>query len=265
MRRIDGRIGTTMQPKQIAGDNPIRRPEEDLLGRYSSAKTFADQVLSYDASSGLVVGVLGVWGSGKTSFVNLAVGRLSDKQVPVLSFNPMDVQRCRAARQLLFIELSAQLKLRPGLVAIGKELEEYGEGFSGFGVVTVVGPWIARGRGATKLFATLLQRRKEGVGARRAKLESALRALSNPILVVLDDIDRLTTAEIRDVFKLVRLTASFPNVVYLLAFDRRRVEDAARRGRNPRPGLPREDSSGWCRSALDPGSRSGQADAHGGL
>jgi predicted KAP-like P-loop ATPase len=43
---------------------------------------------------------------------------------------------------------------------------------------------------------------------------------------VVDDIDRLSTSEIRDVFKLVRLTASFPNVVYILAFDRIRVETA---------------------------------------
>jgi hypothetical protein len=44
--------------------------------------------------------------------------------------------------------------------------------------------------------------------------------------VVLDDIDRLSTSEIRDIFKLVRLTASFPSVVYVVAFDRARVESA---------------------------------------
>ena len=45
-------------------------------------------------------------------------------------------------------------------------------------------------------------------------------------MVVLDDIDRLSTTEIRDVFKLVRLTASFPNIIYIVAFDRERVEEA---------------------------------------
>ena len=45
-------------------------------------------------------------------------------------------------------------------------------------------------------------------------------------MVIADDIDRLSTGEIRDIFKLVRLTASFPNVIYLVAFDRKRVEDA---------------------------------------
>jgi len=44
--------------------------------------------------------------------------------------------------------------------------------------------------------------------------------------VALDDIDRLTTSEIRDIFKLVRLTANFPNIIYILAFDRIRVEEA---------------------------------------
>ena len=43
---------------------------------------------------------------------------------------------------------------------------------------------------------------------------------------MLDDIDRLSTSEIRDVFKLVRLTASFSNVIYIVAFDRARVEEA---------------------------------------
>jgi predicted KAP-like P-loop ATPase len=81
-------------------------------------------------------------------------------------------------------------------------------------------------RGATKILAKLSERRKEGVGARRIRLEKALADLDRPIMVFLDDIDRLSTAEIRDVFKLVRLTASFPNIIYVVAFDRLRVEEA---------------------------------------
>ncbi len=54
----------------------------------------------------------------------------------------------------------------------------------------------------------------------------ALFKLDKPIVVVLDDIDRLETPEIRDIFKLVRLTANFPNIIYIVAFDRDRVEQA---------------------------------------
>lgn len=60
----------------------------------------------------------------------------------------------------------------------------------------------------------------------REEIAKGLSALDQPIVVVIDDIDRLTTIEIREIFKLVRLTASFPNIIYVLAFDRARVEQA---------------------------------------
>lgn len=61
------------EPKRVPADNPIQKPEQDLLGRDASAKSFASSILRMDASEGIVVGVLGDWGTGKTSFVNLAV------------------------------------------------------------------------------------------------------------------------------------------------------------------------------------------------
>jgi KAP family P-loop domain len=210
----------------VAGDNPIQSPDDDLLGRTPLATSFANQVLSLDASEGLVVGVLGAWGSGKTSFVNLARRDLADAEVETLEFNPWMFSGAEQLVESFFVELAAQLKLRPGLAEVGQNLEDYGEAFSGLAWLPLVGPWIERGRLANKILSRMLQRRKEGIGGRRAKLESALSELRRPIVVVLDDIDRLSTSEIRDVFKLVRLTASFPNIIYIVAFDRLRVEQA---------------------------------------
>jgi hypothetical protein len=210
----------------VTGDNPIRHSADDTLGRSEVARSFAHQLQSLDASEGLVLGVLGAWGSGKTSFLNLTRDYLADADLPVLDFNPWMFSGAEQLVESFFVELSAQLKVRAGLAEVGKDLEEYGEAFSGLGWLPLVGPWIERGRGASKILSKILQRRKEGVGGRRAKLAKALAHLEKPIVVILDDIDRLSTSEIRDVFKLVRLTASFPNIVYLLAFDRSRVEEA---------------------------------------
>lgn len=218
------RIGNNAD--SIAADNPITNPEDDALGRVKPARSFADQVLALDSTEGVVVGVLGPWGSGKTSFVNLARGRLKESGVTVLEFNPWMFSGADQLVQAFFVELSAQLKIRADLAEIGKLLEDYGEAFSGLDWLPLVGPWIERGRAATKILAKLLQHRKEGIGGRRSKVRGALAQLGKPIIVILDDIDRLTTPEIRDVFKLVRLTANFPNVIYLLAFDRVRVEQA---------------------------------------
>mgnify|MGYP001067267550 CR=1 FL=1 len=74
-----------------------------------------------------------------------------------------------------------------------------------------------------KLFKTV---RQETVRDTRKRIEDALRKTGRRIVVFVDDIDRLDADEIRVVFKMVRLVADFPNVTYLLAFDRPRVEEA---------------------------------------
>jgi hypothetical protein len=217
--------GTAARLTATPADNPIERSEDDTLGRSDPARLFAEQILQQDASKGFVVAVLGAWGSGKTSFVNLARERLGG-QATILDFNPWMFSGAEQLVSSFFIELAAQLKIKPDLQEIAGDLEDYGEAFSGLGWLPVVGAWIERGRLASKLIGKLLQRRKEGIGARREKLRKALTELEQPIVVVLDDIDRLATNEIRDIFKLVRLVASFPNIIYLLAFDRERIETA---------------------------------------
>jgi predicted KAP-like P-loop ATPase len=211
---------------RIRADNPITKSEEDALGRVKPASSFARQVLAIDSSEGAVVGVLGPWGSGKTSFVNLSQVFLKESGVTVLEFNPWMFSGADQLVQSFFIELSAQLKLRPDLTEIGELVGDYGETFSGLGWLPLIGPWIERGRVVTDIIAKTLQRKKEGIKASQSKVRDALEKIDKPIIVILDDIDRLSTPEIRDVFKLVRLTANFPNIIYLLAFDRYRVEQA---------------------------------------
>jgi hypothetical protein len=184
-------------------------------------------VLQLDCSKGLVVGVLGPWGSGKTTFVNYARPALREGSTALLDFNPWMFSGHEALVEPFFVELSSELRVKGDrLGKIGEALAEYGESFSGLGWLPVVGPWIERGRGAGKVLGKFLSRRREGSATRRETLEGELRGLGAPIVVVLDDIDRLSTEEIREIFKLVRLTASLPNVLYVVAFDRARVEEA---------------------------------------
>jgi predicted KAP-like P-loop ATPase len=209
-------------------DNPISKPTDDLLGRIGLAQDLTSQIRSLDASDGYVLAVTGPWGSGKTSLVNLVKHELGkDAPVPVVEFNPWMFSGAEQLVKAFFTELSAQLKLKPGrLGSIAGEIEAYGELLSPLSILPFIGNWIERVRGAGAALKKFQERKKESVTARRASLASKLRELETPIVVIIDDIDRLRTEEIRDIFKLVRLTASFPNIIYLLAFDRSRVEEA---------------------------------------
>lgn len=58
----------------------------------------------------------------------------------------------------------------------------------------------------------------------KEQVAEALRGLPNPLVVVVDDIDRLTSSQTRLLFQLVKANADFPNLVYLLLFQRETVE-----------------------------------------
>ena len=205
----------------VPADNPIKKPEDDVLGRAKAAQTFAEQILLLDVTEGSVVGVLGAWGSGKTSFVNLVRTHWEKNGIPVLDFNPWMFSGTEQLARSFFYVLSSEMRLRSGLAEVGKGLENFGKS------VTSLSWWPIKLLG-TGLFSLgyFLKRGKEGIDGQRQKVDKALRKLNRPIVVVVDDIDRLTTTEIRDMFKLVRLTANFPNVIYIVAFDRERVEEA---------------------------------------
>jgi predicted KAP-like P-loop ATPase len=59
-----------------------------------------------------------------------------------------------------------------------------------------------------------------------AQLATESAALKRRNVVLIDDIDRLNASETRQIFQLVKLTARFPYVTYVLAFDRSAVASA---------------------------------------
>lgn len=63
----------------------------------------------------------------------------------------------------------------------------------------------------------------------RRDIEAELRRANRPILVVIDDVDRLDPSELLLLFKLIRLVGRLPNVFYLLAYDEQTLLDALSR------------------------------------
>jgi len=211
-------------------DNPIESSAEDVLGRSELAHDFARNIRSLNASKGAVVGVLGPWGHGKSSFINLMREQfVEDPALTVVDFNPWMFSGTEQLVDHFFVELAEKFKQLQDdrLTKTARLLEDYGESISS--VTGLFGTWgqvVAGGIGLARLGAKRRLAKRGSASTRRDEVSSELSKLTQPVIVVIDDIDRLTTSEIRDIFKLVRLTASFPNLVYVLAFDRARVEAA---------------------------------------
>ena len=212
----------------LPGDNPISDDRDDIFKRAIVADDFARQVFVLDATGGATVGVFGPWGSGKTSFLNLARETFKRGGVPVLDFNPWMFSGAEQLVERFFAELSASMGMKDELKEIGKVLHKYGAALNavaGVASAHFAMPWIGA---LVKSFMAIADdtSQPESVATLRTRLECALGKRDKPIVVVLDDVDRLSASEIREVFKLVRLTASFPNIIYIVSCDRLRVEQA---------------------------------------
>jgi predicted KAP-like P-loop ATPase len=216
------------------GDHPVRSRAEDSLGRTSFAEVIARQIASTESEEGVVFGIVGAWGSGKTSLLNMVGEALEEDygDVVVLRFNPWLFSGTEHLVGVFFEELGAQLLERPDerLKKVGEALETYGGILGALHVVPGIGYWATIAEKGTGVVGRWLTRRGEeertSLLGQRRKLEAALGDLSKKVVVMVDDLDRLRLQEIRDVVGLVRLNADLPNIVFVLAYDRERVEEA---------------------------------------
>ena len=212
----------------LPGDNPIRNCSDDVLKRTAVADALVEQVLDLDASEGAAVGVFGPWGSGKTSLINLARKTLEREGVPVLDFNPWLFSGAEQLIERFFAELSANMGLKDDLKEIGKAFRKYGvslNAMAGVASALLAVPQI-RAIVAEVTNAAGNVSEPESIATRRKRIEATLRDHGTAIVVILDDVDRLSAPEIREIFELVRLTVSFTNLIYIVSWDRLRVEQA---------------------------------------
>ena len=68
-------------------DRPIDGWREDLLDRRCFSQEFGKALYEYNGADGLVVGLYGKWGSGKTSVLNMAKEEI---------YNPVSYTHLRA-------------------------------------------------------------------------------------------------------------------------------------------------------------------------
>ena len=216
-------------------DRPIEHCEQDLLGRSSFSKQLGKAIYDYNGKEGLVIGLYGKWGSGKTSVINMAISEMTrlawneNKKPLVMRFAPWNYSDKDNLISIFFKSLKNKIQLQDNeefKKRVGKALNEYAGAFDALSLVPVVGSGVAavfktvaQARGAKLMQGTDLEKTKE-------TLEKALIEANEKIIIIIDDIDRLTNSQIRDVFQLVKQVADFPNVIYFLAMDREVVRRA---------------------------------------
>ena len=157
----------------------------------------------------LAIGITGNWGSGKTSFLELLRKRMKDDYRTIV-FNPWQCTNKEQILNLFFDSFIIAIKDDSG--PLKATINKYRD----IVLDADIHPFISFLARIFPLFSSnvTLESLKE-------KIETSITTkCSKPIAIFIDDLDRLEGDELFEVLRLIRITANFKNVVFVVAYDR---------------------------------------------
>jgi len=238
---------------RFSADRPIGSREEDLLGRAPFADALASAIKGWKGNESLVIALYGPWGSGKSSVKNMVLQSLRSIEADsplIVEFSPWQWSGQNQLAGAFFQEIGLVLGRSDGsedgkrraakwrtygtYLTLGASLTKSLKtilpllGLPGSGIIDLLAKGLEQSGAEVQEGSKGLEDREaanqQTLVEIKKELSDSLKALERPILVVLDDIDRLTPEEIRLLFQLVKANADFPNLIYLLLFQREIVE-----------------------------------------
>ena len=216
-------------------DKPISTIEEDKLDRFNFSKLLGDTIINLPKSkNSLSIGLMGGWGYGKTSILNMFAKYIEneDSDSIILWFNPWFYSNYSDLILIFFNELIAKLKEVNSDNELISFLNEYKRKIAKYflyGLSDVIG--LVPG-----LNSSLLRKIGDDIDSKmsidetllelKGKISKKMQNLDKKLIIIMDDIDRLSKDEIFQIFQLIKVVYDFPQVVYILSFDKEHVINA---------------------------------------
>ena len=193
-------------------DKAILKAKEDILGRKTFAINLAGWIYNIDVKKGACsIAINSPWGYGKTSFLNLIKEQIEmyDNFI-VIEFSPWHFSPSTDITKMFFSRLENEFK------GINNRLSDFISEYSDMLSDTDYS------------FIQKLFRHKRDYENLLTEISLLLKDSEKKLIIIIDDFDRLSAAEIQEVLRLIRGSANFPNCIFLTAFDKDYVQKVLR-------------------------------------
>jgi predicted KAP-like P-loop ATPase len=228
-------------------DHPRTKRAHDLLGvSRSTVPRLARIAVEWPTEEGVVLGLYGRWGSGKTSIFNFLREYIDERrehddryrQVYVVEFQPWIYEDHAALVASFFSTVAAEIspsdssqwkEIGRGLKKMGKFFAAAAGGVSFFGLSVDAAKALKQAGEIsqdTADFAELMDRGEVSLREARKEVVAGLEQIGaegGRVLVVVDDLDRLGPAEMIGMLRLLRIAGDLPCVTLLVALDEQKV------------------------------------------
>jgi len=197
-------------------DLAIESVEQDIFNRKEVAREIAHRISITTNSKSFAIGILGEYGSGKTSFINLIKCYLDKTKVEMVDFNPWSADGTPNIQKDFFDLLASRLYvLNPEasgmIVNYSRRLSRVDS--SAEKLIRQIG------------FASSLFKSRSYTDDYE-RINQLLKKSGKKIIVTIDDLDRLYKEEVMEVLRLIRNTASFTNIFYIVAYERSYIQES---------------------------------------
>lgn len=221
-------------------DLPLRADsalDRDQLGRGGFAAIAASTLRKVSGSAGFVLSIEGPWGSGKSSTLSMIQALLesedTDAAPVIVHFNPWLIGDKDALLRQFLSSIASAIKLsdpsRDGK-KVAKELKAYAKVFDFVKFVPGAEPWASLIKSvveaAGEATASVSEYKAPDIEAYKQKVEGALKRFDRPVIVFIDDIDRLFPSEVFEMIRIIKAVGEFPRVGYVVAWDSAYVSQA---------------------------------------
>lgn len=194
---------------------PIEDKADDELGFGNSAQNIADRLDKVPSGVSFSIGINSAWGDGKTSYMNLICKHIEDsKKYILVNFNPAESK----VEDLIQVDFFEKIKsaLREDNGELSSLIDNY---MKAIGIVDESN-LVSKMRELKETFCH---------SSELDKLKAALVKINKRLIIIIDDIDRLTPEEALKTIKLVRYTtANISDIIFITIYDRDCINQLAK-------------------------------------
>lgn len=204
-------------------DIPKKTKEDgDDLKFAPFASRVAQGILNYSQNETFIVSLEGEWGSGKTTLINFIKEDLKKERdrVEILDFNPWLITGMEQIIKVFFDELIKVLSYGSFAVKWNEDIKKDLQTLASLILPDNINIDVGLIKVGYKPKDTLLPKSKKTLAQIKEKINEYLRNSGKKIVVIIDDIDRLTDQETELIFRLTKGIADFDNLIYMLLYDK---------------------------------------------